>query len=209
MTASRSSFFSLIKPAILFTIVMVLVTGLAYPLLTVGVANLLFPYQAKGSLIMVNDKVAGSELIGQNFTKPEYFHPRPSATSGTDSSGKTVPQPYNADNSSGSNSGPTKADFIKGVNDAAAAYRKENGLAANVPVPVDAVTASGSGLDPDISLANASLQVNRVAQARRIPIEQIQELIRKNTTGRELGILGEPRVNVLKLNLALDALRPG
>lgn len=199
---SRSSLLSLIKPAILISIWMCLLTGLAYPLLTTGVANILFPHQAQGSLITINGKVVGSELIGQNFTKPEYFHPRPSATNTTDTPPK--PSPYNAANSSGSNSGPTKQDFLKSVADAAAAYRKENGLAADALVPVDAITASASGLDPDISIANANLQANRVAQARNVPVAQIQDLIRKNTTGRQLGFLGEERVNVLKLNLALD-----
>jgi K+-transporting ATPase ATPase C chain len=205
---TQRSLFSLIRPAILISLWLCLLTGFIYPMLTTGVANLLFPYQAQGSLITANGKVIGSELIGQNFTRPEYFHPRPSATNGTDKNGKTVPQPYTAANSSGSNLGPTNQTFIKGVQDAVAAYRKENGLAANTPIPVDAVTASGSGLDPDISIANASLQATRVAQTRRLPVQQVQDLIRKNTSGRQLGILGEDRVNVLKLNLALDAFKP-
>lgn len=205
---SPRSFISLVRQSILISIWFCLITGLIYPLITTGIANVLFPYQAKGSLISINGKIVGSELIGQNFTKPEYFHPRPSATSTTDSNGKTVPAPYNAANSSGSNSGPTNDSFIKGVKDASDAYRKDNGLAAEVAVPVDAVTASGSGLDPDISIANANIQASRVAKARGITIEQTQDLIRKNTTDRQLGILGEPRVNVLKLNLALDALKP-
>ncbi len=205
---SRSSIVSLIKPSIILSVWMLLLCGLIYPFITTGIANVLFPYQAHGSLITIDGKVVGSELIGQNFTKPQYFHPRPSATTTTDSNGKTVPAPYNAANSSGSNQGPTNQAFVKGVKDAVEAYRKENGLAADAPVPIDAVTASASGLDPDISIANATLQAPRVAQARRIPVEQVQDLVRQHTTGRQLGILGEPRVNVLKLNLALDATKP-
>lgn len=199
---SRSSFVSLLIPAITLSIWMMVLCGLIYPLLTTGVANLIFPVQAQGSLITSNGKVVGSELIGQSFSAPKYFHPRPSATTKTGTTDK--PQPYNAAQSSGSNLGPTNKSFVKGVKDAADAYRKENGLAANIPVPVDAVTASASGLDPDISVANANLQVSRVASARNIPVAKVQELVRKNTTGRQLGILGEPRINVLKLNLALD-----
>lgn len=204
---SQRSLFSLIRPAILISLWFCLVTGLLYPLLTTGIATALFPYQAHGSLILSNGNVMGSELIGQNFTKPEYFHPRPSATTSTDSTGKTIPTPYNAASSSGSNAGPTNEQLIQAVKTRVEAYRRENALAAETPVPVDAVTASASGLDPDISLANATLQANRVAQARNLPVDRVRDLIRKNTTGRQLGILGEPRVNVLKLNLALDALR--
>lgn len=208
MEAQSRSLFSLIRPAILISIWFLLITGLAYPLLTTGVANVLFPYQSQGSLITVNGKVIGSELIGQNFTRPEYFQPRPSVTTATDSNGKTVDAPYNAANSVGSNAGPTNAAFLKTVGDRTTAYRKTNGLSTDTPVPVDAVTASSSGLDPDISLANANLQAPRVAQARNIPVEQVKDLIQKNTTGRQLGILGESRINVLKLNQALDALKP-
>jgi len=208
METQSRSLLSLIRPAILISLWFCLLTGLAYPLITTGFANVLFPYQAQGSLVTVNGKVIGSELIGQNFTRPEYFHPRPSVTTTTDSNGKTVDAPYNAANSSGSNAGPTNATFLKTVSDRTAAYRKENGLSANTPVPVDAVTASASGLDPDISIANANLQSIRVAQARKISVDQVRDLIRKNTTGRQLGILGELRVNVLQLNQALDALKP-
>ncbi len=199
---SRSSFVSLLIPAITLSIWMMVLCGLIYPLVTTAVANVIFPHQAQGSLITVNGKTIGSELIGQNFAAPKYFHPRPSATTKTGTTDKA--EPYNAGQSSGSNSGPTNQKFIQGVKDAAAAYRKENGLAADAPVPVDAVTASASGLDPDISIANANLQVNRVAQARNLPVAQVQQLVQQNTTGRQLAILGEPRVNVLKLNLALD-----
>jgi K+-transporting ATPase ATPase C chain len=205
-TQPQRSFFSLVRPAILLSLWLFLVTGVIYPLVVTGVANAILPYQAQGSLIKVNDKVVGSELIGQNFTKPQYFHPRPSATMTTDP--KPKPAPYNAANSSGSNSGPTNDGFVKGIKDGSAAYRKENGLTDQETVPIDAVTASGSGLDPDISLANANLQAKRVAQARNLTVAQVQELIAKNTVGRQFGLLGEERVNVLKLNLALDALKP-
>jgi len=208
METQTRSLFSLIRPAILVSLWFCLLTGLVYPLVTTGIANLIFPYQAQGSLIAVNGKIIGSELIGQNFTKPEYFHPRPSVTTATDNNGKSVDTPYNAANSVGSNAGPTNAAFLKTVSDRIAAYRQENSLPENTTIPVDAITASGSGLDPDISLANANLQAARIAQVRKIPVAQVQDLIDKNTAGRQLGILGEPRVNVLKLNLALDALKP-
>ncbi len=202
----RSSFVrSLLIPAITIALWMILLCGVIYPLLVTGVANLLFPYQAQGSLISINHKVVGSELIGQNFTAPKYFHPRPSATNTTDTPPK--PAPYNAASSGASNYGPTNKKLIDGVKDAVAAYRKENGLAANAPVPVDAVTASASGLDPDISPANANLQAPRVAKARNMPLTEVQQLIGKNTKGRQFGLLGEPRVNVLKLNLALDGAK--
>ena len=206
-TQTQRSLLSLLRPAIVISLWLCLLTGLIYPLVITGIANVLFPYQAHGSLVIANGKVIGSELIGQTFTRPEYFHPRPSATTTTDKDGKSVPAPYNAASSSGSNAGPTSDSFIKGVKDAAVAYRKENGLAADALVPVDAVTASGSGLDPDISVANANTQAPRVAKARQLSTEQMQASIAKNTTQRQLGLLGEPRVNVLKLNLALDALK--
>jgi K+-transporting ATPase ATPase C chain len=183
-----------------------LIGGLAYPLLTTLVANLIFPYQAQGSLVVKNGKVVGSELIGQRFTSPRYFHPRPSATLTTDG---TKPDPYNAAFSLGSNLGPTNEALISEVRKRAEAYRRENGLPNDAKVPVDAVTASGSGLDPDISLANADLQASRVAQARGLPVSQVKHLIDRHTTGRQLGFLGEPRVNVLELNLALDAQQGG
>lgn len=202
---SRSSFVSLLIPAITLSIWLMVLCGLIYPLLTTGIANLIFPYQAQGSLITSNGKVVGSELIGQQFSAPKYFHPRPSATTKTGTTDK--PQPYNAAQSSASNNGPTNKSFIKGVKDAADAYRKENGLKPTDLVPVDAVTASGSGLDPDISVANANLQVARVAKARNIPLAKVQELVHHYTQGRQWGFLGEPRVNVLKLNLALDGAK--
>ncbi|GAC1461194.1 MAG: potassium-transporting ATPase subunit KdpC [Chamaesiphon sp.] len=202
----RSSFVSLLTTAITISLWMMVLCGLIYPLLTTAVANVIFPYQAQGSLISINGKTIGSELIGQNFTTPQYFHPRPSATNKTGTTDKALP--YNAAQSGGSNYGPTNKKFIDGVKDAVTAYRKENGLAADALVPVDAVTASASGLDPDISIANANLQTTRVAQARNLPVTEVQKLVHQVTTGRQFGLLGEPRVNVLRLNLALDALKP-
>lgn len=193
-----------LRPAIVMMAVMTALTGLIYPLIVTGIGQAIFPFQANGSLITrPNGTVVGSALIGQSFTAPKYFHPRPSATMSTDPT--PVPAPYNAANSSASNAGPTNKDFIKTVGDRAAAYRNENNLPADAPVPVDAVTASGSGLDPDISPANAALQAPRVAQARAMPVADVQALVAQYTEGRTLGILGEPRVNVLRLNQALDA----
>jgi potassium-transporting ATPase KdpC subunit len=192
-------------PAIMLTVLMTLLTGLAYPLAMTGLAGRLFPYQANGSLIERDGKIIGSELIGQNFTGDGYFHGRPSATTDTDpnDSTKTVPAPYNASNSGGSNYGPTlKAlvDRVKGDSDLLAATNP------SAKVPVDLVTTSASGLDPDITPAAALFQIPWVAKARELPEDQLHGLVEDNTTGRILGILGEPHVNVLKLNLALDAL---
>jgi K+-transporting ATPase ATPase C chain len=151
----------------------------------------------------------GSAVIGQNFTAPHYFHPRPSATVAPDpaDSSKTIDQPYNAALSGASNQGPTSRKLIDAVRERAQAYRQENGLAANAPIPVDAVTASGSGLDPDISIANARLQAARVASARNLMTQQVLALVDQQVTDRQFGVLGEPRVNVLRLNMALDALK--
>jgi K+-transporting ATPase ATPase C chain len=197
-----------IRIAAIMTVLLTALTGLAYPLAITAVAQVLFPYQANGSLIARNGEVIGSELIGQPFEAPRYFHPRPSATVNADDS--TVDQPYNAANSAGSNLGPTNQKLIDSVKDRADAYREENGLAADAPVPVDAVTASASGLDPHITPANAALQVARVARERGLSEARVQQLVDQSTEGRVLGFLGEPRVNVLRLNLALDHLgQPG
>jgi potassium-transporting ATPase KdpC subunit len=194
-----------LRPAIILTVLMTALTGLAYPLAMTGLAGRLFPYQANGSLIERDGKIIGSELIGQNFTSDGYFHGRPSATTDTDpnDSTKTVPAPYNASNSGGSNYGPTSKALVDRV-------KADSGpLAATNPsakIPVDLVTTSASGLDPDITPAAALFQIPRVAAARKLPEDELRRLVEDNTTARLLGILGEPHVNVLKLNLALDKL---
>jgi len=193
-----------IRPAIVMIVVMTIITGLVYPLGITGIAQLVFPHQANGSLITGKDgKVIGSELIGQNFTDPKYFHGRPSATTEPDPKDptKTVPVPYAADNSSGSNLAPTSQALIDRVKDDAGKLKEEN----DKPIPVDLVTASGSGLDPHISLAAAEYQVPRVAKARGVGEDALRSLVTRYTSGRQLGVLGEPVVNVLELNLALDA----
>jgi len=203
-----------LRPAIMSVLVLTLLTGFLFPFAVTGIAQLLFPRQANGSLIERDGKVIGSELIGQPFAKPEYFHPRPSAAG----SG------YDGSASSGTNLGPTSDKLINGIHkktpdgkddpgnfdgikDLAAAYRQENKLPADAPVPPDAVTRSASGLDPHITPANAELQAPRVAQARHMSKEAVMELVRQHAEGRQLGFLGEPRVNVLLLNLALDRER--
>jgi len=205
--ASQPAFKGITRPVLVSAVLFMLVTGLAYPLATTGVANLLFPNQAQGSLIIKDGRAVGSRLIGQYFTKPEYFHSRPSVTAGTDPNdpSKTVDQPYNAALSAASNQGAISKKLLDAVAERAKAYREENGLAADAVVPVDAVTASGSGLDPDISVANARLQAPRVAKARGLSTEDVLALVDQHTTGRQFGLLGDPRVNVLELNLALDA----
>ena len=198
------------RPVLVSAVFFMALTGLAYPLATVGVANLLFPDQAQGSLIVQNGKIIGSRQIGQYFTRPDYFHGRPSATVGADPAdpSQTVDQPYNAGASAASNQGAISKKLLTTVDERARAYRAENGLPPDVPVPVDAVTASASGLDPHISLANARLQAPRVAQERALALAAVTDLITQHTQGRQLGVLGDPRVNVLELNLALDAATP-
>lgn len=186
--------YSQLRPAFVITIVLTVFTGILYPLAITGLSQMLFPYRANGSLIQDGNKTNGSELIAQGFAKPEFFHPRPSAA-GTNG--------YDAAGSSGSNLGPTNPDLAKRLSKDAAAFRKENPSFTGL-IPADAITTSGSGLDPDISPANASAQVGRVATARGVAVNQIQQLVTANTEGRQFGFLGEPRVNVLKLNLALD-----
>jgi K+-transporting ATPase ATPase C chain len=198
----------LARPVIVSSVFFMLITGIGYPLLTTGVAQFMLPGESQGSLIERDGKVIGSAVLGQNFTKPEYFHPRPSATTAPDpaDSSRSIEQPYNAALSGASNLGPTSKKLIEQVSGRVRTYREENRLATDAAVPADAVTASASGLDPDISLANARLQAKRVAAARSLPEQQVMALIDRETLPRQLGLLGEPRVNVLSLNLALDAL---
>jgi len=205
-----------LRASIVSVLILTLITGIAFPFVIFGLGKALFPLQAEGSLIKVNGKVVGSALLGQSFANPGYFHPRPSANG------------YDASNSGGTNLAPTSKKLMEGIHsgkkddpgdfdgmkDLAAAYRKENiqadgsPLPDTVAIPTDAVTRSASGLDPDISPANADLQVYRVAKARSLSIGQVRPLLAQNTQARTFGLLGEPRVNVLKLNLALDSLVP-
>jgi K+-transporting ATPase ATPase C chain len=192
------------RPAIVMTIVFTVVTGIAYPLAMTGIAQVVFPRQANGSLIERDGKIVGSELIGQNFADAKYFHGRPSATTDTDPNDatKTVPAPYNAANSSGSNLGPTSKALIDRVKEETEKLKADNPR----QIPVDLVTTSGSGLDPDITPAAAQFQIPRVAKARNLPEATVADLVDKATSERQLGVFGEPRVNVLALNLALDKL---
>ena len=194
------------RPAIVLLLAFTLITGLVYPLAVTGIASMIFPQQAGGSLVMKNGAPIGSSLIGQTFTKPEYFHPRPSATTDTDpnDSTKTVPAPYNANNSSGSNLAPTAKALADRVKGDVAALQAEN---PGVPVPGDLVTTSASGLDPEISPQAARFQVPRVAKARGLDPAVVAGLVAANTQGRLFGLLGAPRVNVLALNMALDAAK--
>jgi K+-transporting ATPase ATPase C chain len=184
-----------LRPAILITFILTIITGILYPLAVTGIAQTIFHKQANGSLIERDGKVIGSEIIGQNFTKPEYFHPRPSQNS------------YDAANSGGSNLGPTNPDLAKRLKKDADQFRKDNPDYAG-PIPADAITTSGSGLDPEISPANATAQAARVAKARGASTDAVENLVPINTKQRDLGVLGEPRVNVLKLNMALDQAYP-
>lgn len=194
-----------LRPALVLLTALTAITGLAYPLAMTGLAGAIFPAKAAGSLIERDGTVIGSSLIGQAFTGAGYFHGRPSATTAPDpaDASKTVPAPYNAANSSGSNLGPTSAALAERVKTDVDALKAEN---PSVPVPVDLVTTSGSGLDPDISPEAAYFQVSRVAKARNIPEDKLRDLVTARIEGRTLGILGEPRVNVLALNLAVDDL---
>jgi len=205
-----------LRPALVSVLILTVLTGLIFPGVITVIGGLLFPRQARGSLIEENGKVVGSALIGQSFTAPGYFHSRPSAAGNG----------YDPTSSSGTNLGPTSDKLINGIHkklangqddpgnfdgikDLAVAYRKENGLTADAAVPQDAVTRSASGLDPEISPENAALQGGRVAKARGLSVDAVNQLIAANTQGRALGFLGEPRVNVLLLNLALDKAAPG
>jgi potassium-transporting ATPase KdpC subunit len=194
-----------IRPAIILLIALTLITGLAYPLAMTAIAGALFPTQAQGSLIERDGKVVGSALIGQEFKDDKYFHGRPSATSAPDPADatKTVAAPYNAANSGGSNLGPTSKALADRVKEDVDKLKADNPKAA---VPVDLVTTSASGLDPDISPEGALFQVPRIARTRNMPEDRVRQLVTENTRGRLAGLIGEPRVNVLALNLALDAV---
>jgi potassium-transporting ATPase KdpC subunit len=188
-------FFSHIRGAVVSTLVLAVVCCGLYPLIVFGISQLLFHDQANGSLIIATDgSVRGSKLLGQAFSDPKYFHPRPSAAGNG----------YDASSSGGSNLGPTSQKLVDTIKERLGAYRAENGLSETEPVPADSVTASGSGLDPHISLRNAEFQIPRVAKTRGLSEDKVRQLVQRNTDGRDLGIFGEPGVNVLRLNLALD-----
>ncbi len=182
-----------IKPAVIILFLFTLITGLLYPMLVTGIAQVIFPWEANGSLLAKNGNVVGSLLIGQAFSDPHYFYSRPSATS---------PVPYNGESSSGSNLGPSNPTLLAAIKERASHFQKTDS-----PIPVDLVTASGSGLDPDISPAAAFYQVARIAKLRKLPESEINQLVERFTQKRQFALLGEPRINVLELNLALDELR--
>ena len=184
-------------PAVLAFFALTVICGIVYPLVVTGISQLVFPARADGSLLKRNGITVGSSLIGQSFTSPRYFHPRPSAA------GKG----YDGTSSSASNLGPTNPVLLRDVRERIAAYRRDNGLALGTPVPVSAVTGSGSGLDPQIAPTDADIQARRVARVRGLPVATVLALVKKHTDGRTLGIFGEPGVNVLELNLALDRTR--
>ena len=196
-----------IRPAIVFVVALTLITGLAYPLAMTGIAGVIFPRQAQGSLIERDGKIVGSALIGQEFKSDRYFHGRPSATTGPDPADptKSVPAPYNAANSGGSNLGPTNKALLERVQGDLDTLKQEN---PNAQVPIDLVTTSGSGLDPDITPEAALFQVPRVAKARNLPEDRVRQLVNAHIDRRVFGIFGEPRVNVLALNLDLDRATP-
>ena len=197
-----------IRPAIVVLVALTLITGLVYPLAMTGIAKVILPRQAEGSLFEHDGKVIGSALIGQEFKSDKYFHGRPSATSAPDpnDAAKTVPAPYNAGNSGGSNLGPSNKALVERVQADIDALKKEN---PSEPVPIDLVTTSGSGLDPDISPEAAYFQVPRVAKVRNLSEERVRQLVNEHIQERFLGILGEARINVLQLNIALDGLSAG
>ncbi|QTL05043.1 K(+)-transporting ATPase subunit C [Aquabacter sp. L1I39] len=194
-----------IRPALVLVVLLAALTGLAYPLAMTGLAQVLFPDKAKGSLVSRNGMVIGSALIGQAFTSERYFHGRPSATTAADPADatKTVAAPYNASNSMGSNLGPTNPALAERVKADLAALQAEN---PGVPVPIDLVTTSGSGLDPDISVEAALFQVPRIAKARGLSPDMVRQVVERTAEDRTFGVIGEPRVNVLELNLALDRI---
>jgi potassium-transporting ATPase KdpC subunit len=196
-----------LRPALVLLTAFTLLTGLAYPFAVTGIASVIFPNQAKGSLIERDGKVIGSSLMGQSFTSDKYFHGRPSATVAADpqDSSKTIAAPYNAANSAGSNYGPTSKALMERIGADVETLKREN---PGAKIPTDLVTASGSGLDPDISPEGALFQVPRVAKSRGLAEDRVRALVTEKTQGRTFGLLGEPRVNVLALNLALDALKP-
>lgn len=196
-----------LRPALALLLLFTMLTGVIYPFVTTGIASVLFPYQARGSLIERDGKVIGSTLIGQNFTDERYFHGRPSATVAADPAdpSKTIAAPYNAANTGGSNLGPTSKALIERMTSDVERLKPQN---PGVQVPTDLVTTSASGLDPHISPDGALFQVPRVAKARGLPETRVRDLVERQVEGRTFGILGEPHVNVLTLNLALDALKP-